>query len=238
MKTALELRVVLGILVGVQALTAIAGITALERVGTQAGGLGGTASWTLAILALLGFGVTAAGLGRFRRRLLLPLREIDVVLTARRSGDEHRRCARLPDSELADVLAGINELLDQAGGVRHGPPKPDREDAAGPTDNDVLRAAVVGLLDRDGEPLVLWREPPPSDEPDDESNDSRAGDGRADRAPGPAPAGHLVAVSRSAHERLGGDGKEHLDAIRRGAVDPVDRFENLPEGGALVLYRV
>lgn len=221
MTLALELRLFFAVLVVVQALGALGGIVAIDRlmplVGEDAARIGDAGRWGLAWLALTGFGVSALGLARFRSKLLRPLRELEEVLAAWRAGDRRRRSARFPGTALTDVLDAVDGLLDRATFQPAATPSTTAE-------RETLRLALRGLLDRDGAPLVLWWERRAA-EPDDADGEGARGEGPPN-GPGvtrEGDTGRLLVASEAALEALA-DGPGLSERRARGRVEELACF--------------
>lgn len=114
---------------------------AMNRVDRAAQRLGTAGAWAAVLVGALSFALSVVVLRRLRRRVLLPLVELDAVLASARRGEGYRRC-RPHDTphEVAQVIRAVNLLLDERlpNAPRGGP-----EAAADPAD-----AALVELLDR------------------------------------------------------------------------------------------
>lgn len=117
---------------------------AMQHADRDARRLGLEGRWALALLGLLGLLASALAMHRARVHLTLPLTELVALLVARRAGDRHRRYTPPARTELASVLADVNEIIDAA---EH-PVRARGVEAAG------LRAALAELLDREGAALV------------------------------------------------------------------------------------
>lgn len=106
---------------------------------TIARNLGLAGAWAMALLGFLGFLVSLVVSRRVQDRLLVPFGEVDRVLAAARAGDQHRRCVPTgaPAAEQR-VMENLDWLLDQRGA---------RADA--PTEDPLLRACLLALLDRE-----------------------------------------------------------------------------------------
>ncbi|MEQ9644257.1 MAG: hypothetical protein RLO52_02180 [Sandaracinaceae bacterium] len=121
---------------------------AMARADGDARRLGLAGRWALAFLALVGLAGVVLSARRIRTRLLAPLVELSAVVRVIRSGDPHRRCRPMPSGELGYVLASLNQILDAAA-----VPAPTPRNGS-----DRMRRALVGLLDRQEEPVVLLDE--------------------------------------------------------------------------------
>ncbi len=131
-----------------QQLLALARInrTAMRRADADAQRLVLAGRWALALLALFGLLASVVAMRRARQKVLTPLADLAGVVTARRSGELHRRCHLHNDTELARVLLAYNELLDEIDRA-HAPKSTATETA--------LRSAMALVLDRLGGPRIL-----------------------------------------------------------------------------------
>ena len=157
-----------------------------RRADARARGLGVAGAWAAVILGGLGmlFGVLASR--RLYATVVDPLDELRSTALAARDGDPLRR-AHVPGAaqDFSDVAALLNQLLDRSRAVR--------EDDRG-LDAQVIRQAVLHLLDRDPQPRALL-----------------------------TAHGEVLASNRAALDRLQGpEGRQWRTLLDRRARDPSD----------------
>jgi PAS domain-containing protein len=103
--------------------------------------LGHAGAWAAVGIGIASLAISLVVTGYLRRRILVPIEELDRVLDGVRHGDPHRRCrpgqAR---GELLDVLLAVNAWLDERGSE-------ETRRASDPADR-ARRMALLALLDR------------------------------------------------------------------------------------------
>ncbi|MCB9598472.1 MAG: hypothetical protein H6719_37505 [Sandaracinaceae bacterium] len=121
---------------------------AMARADREARRIGSAGRWALAFLALAGLFAIVISARRTRSSLLAPLLELQAVVASHESGDRLRRCRPLPESELGQVLASVNAMLDRVA----------RRATEERGSDETLRAAIVLLMDEREAPALLLDE--------------------------------------------------------------------------------
>ncbi len=112
--------------------------------------LGTAGAWVLALLGLVGLGLSMAVMRRFQAKLIRPVYELGAVLEACSDGDRHRRFNPAEaSSEFREVAQVVNSLV----GEHFGRLERDWEKVA-----KLDRSALLWLLDRRSEPTFVCGE--------------------------------------------------------------------------------
>lgn len=112
--------------------------------------LGNAGAWVLALLGLLGLGLSIMVMRRFQAKLIRPVYELGAVLEACNDGDSHRRFNPAEgSSEFREVAQVVNSLV----GEHFARLERDWEKVA-----KLDRAALLWLLDRQRTPTFVCNE--------------------------------------------------------------------------------
>lgn len=112
--------------------------------------LGTAGAWVLALLGLVGLGLSIMVMRRFQAKLIRPVYELGAVLEACSAGDRHRRFNPADaSSEFREVAQVVNSLV----GEHFGRIERDWEKVA-----KLDRTALLWLLDRRSEPTFVCSE--------------------------------------------------------------------------------
>jgi PAS domain-containing protein len=131
---------------------------AAQRANSEAKRLGSAGAWAVALLGMFGFGATLFVTRRLTRRLLLPLYEMDRVLSALEQGDRLQRCAtRGMPTRQHELLSRLNRLVDASvQSINSGASVPETSSGLTPWLLDAWGAALA-LLDAEGRVLSANR---------------------------------------------------------------------------------